>query len=121
MSYQQSQLVTEYIDGFNGETKKRLHEIRKAIQRIFPTTIEDICYGMPTYRPAPAKRGIVHFAASANHIGLYAVFDPADNPILHDKLRLHRTGKGTLQFKNDQPFPIDLIEDVLIYHASHFN
>ena len=42
MSYQQSQLVTEYIDGFNGETKKRLHEIRKAIQRIFPTTIEDI-------------------------------------------------------------------------------
>ena len=117
MSYPQSQLVTAYIDGFNGETKRRLKELRKAVQRIFPTTVEDISYGMPTYRPAPGKRGIVHFAASSNHIGLYAVFDPTDNPKLHGELLAHRTGKGTLQFKRDEPFPIELIEDVLMYHA----
>lgn len=118
MSYSQSQLVSAYIDGFNGETKKRLQAIRKAVQRIFPTTVEDMSYGMPTYRPAPGKRGIVHFAASSHHIGLYAVFDPTDNPILHDKLRPYRTGKGTLQFKYNEPLPLNLIEDVLMYHAA---
>ena len=117
MSYQQSNLVDEYIAQFGDEVKERLSWMRSAIQATFPKTIEDISYSMPTYRPAPEKRGIVHFAATKGHIGLYAVFDPKDNAPMHEKMKPYRTGKGTLQFKNDQPLPKHIIREILAYHA----
>lgn len=119
MSYQQSPLVDEYIDRYGEETQRRLQLLRHAIQATFPKTIEDISYGMPTYRPAPKKRGLVHFAAAKDHIGLYAIFDPKNNSTIYDKMTPYRTGRGTLQFKNDQPFPMKTIREILAYHEGH--
>ena len=121
MTYQQSPLVDEYIAQFSGETHERLSHLRAAIQATFPKTIEDISYGMPTYRPAPGKRGIVHFAAAKDHIGLYAIFDPKSNAPMHKKMQPYRTGRGTLQFKNDVPFPMTTIRQILVYHATKVN
>lgn len=118
MSYQQSPLVDAYIAQFDGDVKERLLWLRSAIQGSFPKTIEDISYEMPTYRPAPGKRGIIHFAASKNHIGIYAIFDPKNNATIHSKMNPYRTGKGTLQFKNDEPLPKTTIRELLAYHAS---
>lgn len=118
MTYQQSPLVDEYIAHFGPDTRERLTRLRAAIQATFPTTIEDISYGMPTYRPAPGKRGLVHFAAAKGHIGIYAIFDPKSNAPLHKKMQLYRTGKGTLQFSNGKPFPMGTIRQILAYHAS---
>ena len=118
MSYQQSPLVDEYIAQFSGETKERLTWMRLAIQAAFPHTIEDISYDMPTYRPAPERRGIVHFAASKEHIGLYAIFDPKNNSTMHKIMDPYRTGKGTLQFKNTEPLPKGVIRQILAHHAS---
>lgn len=118
MSYQSSPLVDEYIAHFSGETNERLSHLRAAIQATFPKTIEDISYGMPTYRPAPGKRGVVHFAASKDHIGLYAIFDPKSNAPMHKKMQPFRTGRGTLQFQHSQPFPMTTIRQILAYHAA---
>ena len=119
MSYQESKLVDEYIAGFGSETKRRLELLRHAVQATFPKTIEDVSYGMPTYRPAPKKRGIVHFAASKGHIGIYAIFDPKNDSVIHEKMKPYRTGKGTLQFKNDEPFPMATIRQILSYQAAY--
>lgn len=119
MSYQQSPLVDDYIGRFDTETQRRLQLLRHAIQATFPKTIEDISYGMPTYRPEPKKRGIVHFAVSKNHIGLYAIFDPKNNSTIHEKMRPYRTGRGTLQFKKDEPLPMTTIRQILAYHEGH--
>lgn len=121
MIYQQSPLVDEYITRFDAETQRRLTLLRKAIQATFPKTIEDISYGMPTYRPQPKKRGLVHFAASKNHIGLYAIFDPKNNSTIHDKMNPYRTGRGTLQFQNSEPFPVSTIRHILAYHQGHLS
>lgn len=118
MQYRQSTLVDEYLSHFNDETKKRLASLRSAVQATFPTTIEDISYGMPTYRPAPGKRGLVHFAASKDHIGIYAIFDEKSNAPMHKLMAPYRTGRGTLQFKHDQPFPVATIRKILAYHAT---
>lgn len=120
MAYQQSNLVNEYIARFDAETQRRLNLVRNAVQSIFPHTIEDISYGMPTYRPAPGKRGLVHFAAQSGHIGIYGIFDPKNNSTVHEKMRPYRTGRGTLQFKNGDPLPMATIRQILVYHASHF-
>lgn len=118
MSYQSSPLVDAYIAQFSDETKQRLTWLRSAIQATFPETIEDISYEMPTYRPAPGKRGVVHFAASKEHIGLYAIFDPKSNAHMHDIMKSYRTGRGTLQFKNSEPLPKHIIREILAHHAS---
>ena len=120
MAYQQSKLVDEYIARFDAETQRRLHLLRNAIQATFPHTIEDISYGIPTYRPEPGKRGLVHFGAAGGHIGIYGIFDPKNNSTIHEKMKPYRTGRGTLQFKNSDPLPMVTIRQILIYHASHF-
>lgn len=118
MTYQSSALVDEYIARFSGETKERLSLLRSAIQATFPHTVEDMSYGMPTYRPAPKKRGLVHFAAAKDHIGIYAIFDPKSDAPMHKKMQAYRTGKGTLQFSNSQKFPITTIRQILAHHAT---
>ena len=119
MSYQQSPLVDEYIAQFPQPIRERLSSIRSAIQATFPKTIEDISYGMPTYRPAPERRGIVHFAAPKGHIGIYGIFEPKNDSYLHGKMLPYRTGRATLQFKNDEPLPMGTIRKILAYHAGH--
>lgn len=121
MSYRQSQLVDEYIAQFDGKVEERLIWMRRAIQLIFPKTIEDISYGIPTYRPAPNKRGVLHFGASKDHIGLYGVFEPKNDAGIHKIMSSHRTGRGTLQFKHNEPLPKLTIRKVLIYHAGKVN
>jgi len=121
MSYQQSPLVDEYIAQFDEPIKERLTWMRRAIQASFPKTIEDMSYGMPAYRPAPERRGIVFFAATKGHIGLYAVFDPKSNAPMHHLMQKYRTSKATLQFKNDEPLPKHSIREILAYHATKFD
>lgn len=120
MSYRQSPLVDEYIAGFSGEVHDRLIKLRRAIQATFPKTVEDISYGMPTYRPAEGKRGILHFAATKDHIGIYAIIEAPKDHVSHSLVAPYRTGKGTLQFQHSQPFPMSTIRQILAYHASKF-
>lgn len=116
MSYVESKLVDTYINNFDEKIQHRLSSLRHAIQATFPKTIEDISYGIPTYRTQPKKRGIIHFGATKGHVAIYGVFDPKTNSTIHEKIKPHRTGKGTLQFKNDEPFPMTTIRQILAYH-----
>ena len=118
MSYQQNPLVDEYIAQFSGETKERLIWLRSAIQATFPKSIEDISYGIPTYRPAPERRGIVHFGASKDHLGLYGIIEAKKDHVSHELIAPYRTGKGTLQFKHSDKLPKRSIRGILAYHAS---
>lgn len=121
MTYQQSQLVDQYIAQFDGDTKERLLFIRGAIQATFPKTIEDISYGIPTYRPAPKRRGVVHFAAHKDHIGIYGILPPKSNAVMHTLMDPYRTGQGTIAFKNSGPLPKGVIRQILAWHATKVN
>lgn len=120
MTSQHSPLVDEYIAQFDAETQKRLQTIREAIFSAFPTSVEDISYGMPTYRPAPKKRGIVHFAAFKDHVGIYGILDASSEPALHHIMEAYRTGKGSLSFVHTKKLPLKHIRQFLAYQASKF-
>lgn len=120
MSYQQNKLVDHYIAQFPESTQERLSFIRSAIQATFPKTIEDISYGIPTYRPQPERRGIVHFGATKSHVAIYGVFEPKNDAVMHRAMLPYRTGKGTLQFKHDEKLPKTVIRRILAHHAGHF-
>lgn len=99
--------VDEYIDSFNGDTKKILEEIRKIIKSVIPNAQELISYGMPTYK---IKKNIVHFAAFKKHIGFYP--NPSGVTAFTDRLMEYKTSKGAIQFPLDRPIPYNLIKEI---------
>ena len=119
MSYQQSQLVDKYIAQFHGETCERLVLMRALIQLTFPKTVEDISYGIPTYRLESGGRSLISFAASKNHIGLYGIIEYGHEAAINSETKKYRTGKGTLQFKSQEIFPEGGIRRILAHYADH--
>ena len=105
--------VSNYISACPEETQKRLQKIRELILSIVPDAIESISYGMPAYKQH--GRPLVYFAAFKNHVGFYAL--PNGNTAFKLELKAYKTGKGSIQFPNDQAIPIELIEKIIRFRV----
>ncbi len=106
-----AQSVDEYIDRFEGEVKSRLSKMRTLVRTEVPDAQESIAYGMPAYK----LRGkpLVYFAGYDHHVGFYAT--PNGHEAFKDEFAAYKQGKGSVQFPNDQPLPVDLIKRVVRY------
>ena len=102
--------IDEYIDGFDGEKREILKELRKLIQKIAPEATETINYKMPTFR---LNGNLIHFAMFKNHLGVY----PGAETIEHFKADLtnYKTSKGAIQIQLNQSLPNDLIQQIIVY------
>lgn len=103
--------VDSYIDQFDGKIKTRLLQIRGLIRAEAPEAEESISYGMPAYKQA--GKPLVYFAGYPHHIGFYAT--PNGHEAFKKEFSKYKQGKGSVQFPNDQPLPIDLIKRVVRY------
>jgi uncharacterized protein YdhG (YjbR/CyaY superfamily) len=108
--------VDEYIGLFPAETQKHLEQLRTTIRKVFPEFTETISYSIPAYKKDPKKRALVYFAAYETHISLHAVLGSVEDTELAQQVESYVTGKGTIRFDLDKPFPIELIEKILEYH-----
>ncbi|POY37339.1 hypothetical protein C3K47_06120 [Solitalea longa] len=104
--------IDEYIAGFPKETQQVLEQIRATIKKVVPEAEEKISYAIPTFY---LNGNLVHFAAYANHIGLY----PAPRAIeaFKEELSGYKGGKGTIQFPLDKPMPLELIERIVQFRV----
>jgi uncharacterized protein YdhG (YjbR/CyaY superfamily) len=105
--------INEYLADFPPETREKLKAIRNVIRRSAPEAVEAISYGMPTFRLN--GKNMIHFAAFAHHIGLYAT--PDGHAEFESELSNYKRGKGSVQFPLDQPLPLDLIRRITAYRA----
>lgn len=105
--------IDEYIEGFSGDIKSRLKKIRATIRKAAPKAEEKISYGMPAFH---LNGSLVYFAGNKKHIGIYPTSSVIEESI--KEAAQYRTGKGTLQFKNDEPLPLDLIRKIVEYRAT---
>ncbi len=106
--------VDEYIAGFPPDIQERLQQVRSLIQQLAPEAKEIISYSMPAYK-IPGVKGYpaIYLAAHANHIGMYPL--PRHTPdVLTEQLKKYQTGKGTVQFKHNEPLPLDFIKQLVI-------
>src|SRR5690349_4828700 len=99
--------IDEYILDFPEDVQTKLQEIRKVIHETAPDATEKIAYGMPTFYQ---NGNLVHFAAFKNHIGFFPA--PSGINAFEKELSKYRTGKGTLQFSNNEEIPFDLIKKI---------
>lgn len=99
--------VDEYINGFEGDLRLKLMQMRDAIREAAPQAEECIAYKMPAYR----QNGVlVYFAGYENHIGFY----PTPSGIaMYEKMELpYKFSKGTIQFPLQDALPLDLVKEI---------
>lgn len=99
--------IDEYIQKQNIAIQPALISLRNAIHDAIPEAEETIAWSMPTWK----KKGyIIHFAASKNHLGVYA----GEEAVAHfsERLRSIELSKGTLRLKWHQEMPLALIADM---------
>lgn len=106
--------IDSYIDQFEGEVKQRLLIMRKLVKTNAPEANEGFMYGLVGYKLNGCP--LVYFGGFKNHVGLYAT--PNGHQEFADKFAKYKQGKGSVQFPNNQPLPIDLIEEVIRYRKA---
>ena len=100
--------IDDDIAGCAPAVQPMLQQIRATIAAAAPGASEKISYGIPTFH---LHGNLVHFAAFANHVGLY----PGASGIaaFAAELQGYRTSKGTVQLPLDAPLPLDLIARIV--------
>ena len=105
--------VASYFAKFPEASQKRMQQIRALILEKAPEAQESISYGMPAYKTN--GKPLIYFAAFKNHIGLYAT--PSSHTHFADALSQYKQGKGSVQFPNEQPLPLDLIAEIIAFRV----
>ncbi len=106
--------VDEYILEFENETWERLIAIRKLILETAPEAVESISYGMPAYKVN--GKPLVYFAGYKSHIGFYAT--PTGHEAFAKELSKYKQGKGSVQFPLNEPLPIKLIKEMVLFRLA---
>lgn len=104
--------VDEYIASFPQEQQTKLQELRTIIKDLIPEAEEVISYKMPTYNLN--GKYIVYFAGWKNHISLYP-FSAEMEKEIQGTSEYDTSGKGTIQFPNDKPLPIEIIRNIVSF------
>lgn len=105
--------IDEYIAGFSPDVQDRLKQMRAAIRNAAPAAAEAIGYGMPAFK---LNGPLVYFGAFKTHIGFYAT--PTGHDEFKDDLAPYKSGKGSVQFPNDEPLPLDLITRIVKFRVT---
>lgn len=102
--------IEEYINSFPVDIQEKLTTLRNMIKEVVPNADETISYGMPTFK---LKTNLVHFAAFKNHIGFYPT--PSAIMAFKEKLISFKTSKGAIQFPINDPLPLELIKEIVLF------
>ena len=106
--------VDQYLLQFPERIQERMRALREHILSQYPDAVEGISYSMPAYKLN--KKPLVYFAAYEKHIGVYAT--PGAQTKMATALKGYKQGKGSIQFPNDQDFPLELIQQVIQTRAA---
>jgi uncharacterized protein YdhG (YjbR/CyaY superfamily) len=101
--------VDEYLKAFSGEKLKRLNIMRAIVRGEAPGAEEYFSYGLAGYKLN--GKPLVYFGGFAHHVGFYAT--PQGHGAFSEEFAKYKQGKGSVQFSDDQPLPIDLIRKVV--------
>lgn len=103
--------VDTYIEQFDGEMQKLLLAVRNLVRTEAPEATESITYGLIGYKLK--GKPLVYFGGFKHHIGFYAT--PNGHAAFVKEFARYKQGKGSVQFPNNQPLPINLITRVIRY------
>lgn len=105
--------IDEYIACFPVDIQEIMQQLRSAIKKAAPGATEVISYGMPAFK----LNGIlVWFAAYAKHIGFYPTASGIE--VFKKELSKFKSAKGSVQFPLNEPLPIKLITEIVLFRVA---
>lgn len=102
--------VDAYIASFPTPVAKRLTQIRKLVRKLVPEAEEVISYSMPAFK---YKGLLIWYAAYEHHIGFYPKASGIEK--FKKELKPFKFAKGSVQFRHEEPLPLELIEAMVLY------
>jgi uncharacterized protein YdhG (YjbR/CyaY superfamily) len=105
--------VDEYIAKAPKDRQERMEEIRSLIFETVPEVVETIGYGMPSYKLH--GRQLVYFYNANNHVSFFSGRDISE--FKSDKFEGLIRSKSGFQMKKSDPFPADLIKEILAFRV----
>lgn len=101
--------IDGYLAPLNGDDRRALEKLRRAIRAAAPEAQECISYGIPGFRLR--GRLLVSFAAAAKHCAFYPGAAPIETH--REELEAYDTGKGTVRFEASRPLPDALVRKLV--------
>lgn len=102
--------VADYLAALPEPQRVALERLRAVIMAAAPGGTDAISYRMPAVRYR--GRVLLSYAAFRDHCSLFP-WSGATIDSLGEELAPYRTGKGTLQFRTDEPIPDTLVERIV--------
>lgn len=102
--------IDDYISTFSDEMQTMLQSLRKTIKEEIPGAEETISYHMPTF--VINGDSVIFFAAWKSHVSIYP-FSKEMEESIKEASKYKMSGKGTIQFKLDEPLPLELIRKIV--------
>lgn len=109
--------IDQYLLQATPSQQKILQHIRSLVHAKVPESQEVIAYGIPTFKYK--GHNLIHFAAFKDHMSLFPTAQPIAE--LKGKLGPYTTGKGTLQFTEDNVIPDHLINEIVDFRLAVIN
>ena len=98
--------VEAYVAAQPASSREILNELRQRVATALPDATETISYDIPTFKLD--GKALIYVAAWKQHVAVYPI--PNGDAALQRDVERFRSGKGTLKFQLDEPFPYELFD-----------
>ncbi|MGW1714649.1 iron chaperone [Streptomyces sp. NPDC002156] len=108
------QTIDEYIEGFAGESREVLEQVRALALDAVPEASEAIKWGHPAWvHPS----GTILFMASGHAKHANVVFTPSTREAFDTDLADFTTGKGSVKLPYGRPVAVDLLRRMIAFRV----
>jgi uncharacterized protein YdhG (YjbR/CyaY superfamily) len=108
------QTIDEYIEGFAGQGREILEQVRDLAHETVPEAIEAIKWSHPAWvHPSGTTLFVVN--GHAKHANI--VFTPSTREAFDADLADFATGKGSVKLPYGQPVPGDLLRQMMAFRV----
>lgn len=101
--------IDDYASKFSPEIQGVIQKLRQIIKDAAPDCDESISYDMPAFKLN--GQYLTYFAVWKTHIGFYGTFGMES--FKEELSEYESSGRGTVQFPFNKPFPYDLIRRII--------
>jgi uncharacterized protein YdhG (YjbR/CyaY superfamily) len=109
-----AQTIDEYLEGFSGQSRELLEQLRALAQKAVPDASEAIKWGYPAWMH-PSGTILFMVSGHAKHANL--AFTPSTREAFDAELAGFATGKGSVKLPYGQPVPEDLLRRMVAFRV----
>lgn len=108
------QTIDEYIEGFAGQGREMLEQVRALVHEAVPEASEAIKWGYPAWvHPS----GTILFMVSGHTKHASVAFTPSTREAFDADLASFATGKGSVTLPYGEPVPGDLLRRMIAFRV----